>query len=66
MSKDFEDGVRFALERVERYTEANGPSITQFGRYQMSMEEKELLPTSTKHLERRISAIVACANNVQR
>ena len=58
---EFEKGVRFVLERSETYTKNDGPAVTQFGAYQMTMvpNSKEGLSTGSKeHLERRIQAIL--------
>lgn len=58
----FEAALRFVLERDETYTESDGPEVTQFGIYQMTMEPgKELLSSSAGHRERRIQAMIALA-----
>ena len=58
---EFERGVRFVLERTEAYTKADGPAVTQFGDYQMTMVEtpaKDLLQGSADLRERRVQAIL--------
>lgn len=61
----FETGVRFVIQRIERYTKGTGDPITQFGDYQMTMYERNsderLMKGSTDHQEKRIQAIIALA-----
>lgn len=59
---EFEQGIRFVLERIETYTKGEGASVTQFGDYQMTMRPHgELLTGSAEHLERRVQAMLALA-----
>lgn len=61
---DFERGVRFVMEREERYTMRSGPELTQFGVYQMTMDLRlasEMTSGSAEHRERRILAMLALA-----
>jgi hypothetical protein len=58
---EFERGVRFVIERFERYSRGNGPDVTQFGDYQMTMVEcpsSHLTKGSADHRERRIQAML--------
>ncbi len=61
---EFERGIRFVLERHETYTKGDGPVVTQFGDYQLTMIESpaaKLLKGSAEHRERRVQAMLALA-----
>lgn len=56
---EFERGVRFALERTQKFTDgvAEHP-VLQFGAYVLSAERRDVLEGSAEHREKIIKAMV--------